>query len=119
MRATLSEFQWHYIKLEVNCRTEDDANTFNLLRVLSSALKGCFGEVGGLDPSALTISWLKKNSQVIIKVPASEAYQLLSAIPMTPFTMADQLTLRIISHSPCLVNLACLSSRDWSSTVVN
>ncbi|KNZ49720.1 hypothetical protein VP01_482g1 [Puccinia sorghi] len=109
MRINIPDLPYHYIKLGVLCESTNDANDLNLHCVLRDSMKDWFGEIGGLDPSKLSTIWLKNHHEVIIKVPTSEAHKVLNCIS-TPScslsTIKHPLSLRVLSHSHCLVNLA-------------
>ncbi|OAV96524.1 hypothetical protein PTTG_11778 [Puccinia triticina 1-1 BBBD Race 1] len=103
---------YHYIKLGVTSGSVDEANDLNLYRILKDSMKDWFGEIGGLDPSNLTTIWSKDHREVVIKAPADQAHKVLNTISMhssssfNPEPSSHPLSLQILSHSHCLVNLS-------------
>jgi hypothetical protein len=117
-------------------KSKNDANELNLYKVLKDSMNNWFGDIDGVDTSNWTTIWLKDHKEVILKVLArsvflltltiifnfnpvlilkllnllSEAHKILNSISMhscVSLETNDQpLSLNILSHSHCLVNLS-------------
>ncbi|POW18585.1 hypothetical protein PSHT_05683 [Puccinia striiformis] len=105
MRQNVTNFRYHYIKLEVTA-PNDEANDLNLYRILKESMKDWFGEVDGMDPAQLSTIWSSDHSQVILKAPSSEAHKLINSISMHSSSNSHPLGLQVLSDSHCLVNLS-------------
>ncbi|KAG0149395.1 hypothetical protein CROQUDRAFT_669259 [Cronartium quercuum f. sp. fusiforme G11] len=117
MRRTVSSFQSHYILLHLECAPSFTPDSISLLPLLTKVQVDCFGQLASVETSLI---WLDESrfgpSEVVVKLPTTNASQFLAAIPLLPKPINDcYLAISVISHSNSLVSLAACARTDNSS----